>query len=226
MEINPPDDDYHQSLFLLLDAVQVHLSADVVYAAIAVLILLVFSALISGSEAAFFSLTPQEIDDVKEDKTKKGEMLTRLIARPRYLLSTILISNNFINIGIVITSYFAVHLLFHFPEAQAWLAFLIDGVLVTFLLVLFGEVIPKIYANQSKYWFINIMGYPLFFLSKIVYPLSYVMVSSTKVIEKRLHSEDAEKVSLEQIEHAIDITADEQVSQQERNILKLSLIHI
>jgi gliding motility-associated protein GldE len=180
-----------------------------------VFILLVCSAFISGAEVAFFSLSPSEIEDIEKDK-KHLEVLW-LLQKPNLLLATILIANNFINIAIVILSAYVTSIAITFPENSS-LEFIFQIVIVTSLLVLFGEITPKIYANNNAKKFSLMMVIPLKLLQYLFFPLSYLLVSTTNFIDKRLAQKQKE-VSLEEISKALDLTEKES-KEQERRILR------
>jgi gliding motility-associated protein GldE len=180
-----------------------------------VFILLVCSAFISGAEVAFFSLSPSEIEDIEKDK-KHLEVLG-LLQKPNLLLATILIANNFINIAIVILSAYVTSIAITFPENSS-LEFIFQIVIVTSLLVLFGEITPKIYANNNAKKFSLMMVIPLKLLQHLFSPLSYLLVSTTNFIDKRLAQKQKE-VSLEEISKALDLTEKES-KEQERRILR------
>jgi gliding motility-associated protein GldE len=180
-----------------------------------VFILLICSAFISGAEVAFFSLSPSEIEDIEKDK-KHLEVLG-LLQKPNLLLATILIANNFINIAIVILSAYVTSIAITFPENSS-LEFIFQIVIVTSLLVLFGEITPKIYANNNAKKFSLMMVIPLKLLQHLFSPLSYLLVSTTNFIDKRL-AQKQKKVSLEEISKALDLTEKES-KEQERRILR------
>jgi len=185
---------------------------------IIILILLFCSALISGAEVAYFSLDPNEIEKLTNDKTKKAILVLKLLKNPNKLLATILISNNFINIGIIIlATYFTANILV-FPE-NSTLEFLIQVVIITFLIVLFGEITPKVYANRNAFWFSKQMSIPLSISSKLFTPLSYLLTSSTSFIDKKLKRKK-EEVSMGEIADALELTAENQQTEEEQKILK------
>jgi CBS domain containing-hemolysin-like protein len=153
---------------------------------IIIALLLLGSALISGSEVAFFSLSSKDLGRISDEFGVPTDRILNLLGRPRYLLATILIANNIINVSIVVLSYFVVRQIPGLNEpGQEWLSFLVNVVAVTFLLVMFGEVIPKIYANKHGHKMVVFMSSPLIFLRTIFKPVSYFLVESTKIIEKR-----------------------------------------
>ena len=166
--------------------------------------LLICSGLISGSEVALFSLTPTDKSKISESKFKKHKLIIELIQSPKRLLATILIANNLINITIIILSslIFTNYLTFNSPI----LNFLIQIVLITFLILLFGEVIPKTYANRNPLIVAEIMAIPLSVIQKILYPISSVLVKSTHLINNKIQKKSS--LSLQSLSQAVNITSD------------------
>ena len=218
-------------------------------AAIFVIILLMLSALISGSEVAFFSLSPNDIDDLKQDNSKTSQRIIKLKEMPRTLLATILISNNFINIGIVVLSDFVLgkvmptevftnwavqigvvdYLSFlpYFDPTNADIAWLVENLIkvvgVVFLLVLFGEVAPKVYANLNNVKLAKMMSSSLNVLNRFFSPGSKVLVNWTNAIESRLEAkaQQASLMSKEDIDEAIELTVrNDDNAEEEVDILK------
>jgi len=179
------------------------------------IILLFFSALISGSEVAFFSLNPNEVLKIKEAKKSTSLTAKKLLDRPQELLATILVANNFINIAIVILSTYTVNSLFSFGDAFI-LGFLIQIVLITFLLLLFGEIIPKVYANQFSFRFVHFMALPLNLLRYIFLPIASLLVSSTRIIDKRIQKKP--NFSIDDLSGAFELTSESLA--EEKGILK------
>jgi CBS domain containing-hemolysin-like protein len=133
-----------------------------------ILFLLAGSALISGSEVAYFSLSPVDKQILEDRDSKNARVVLELIRNPERLLGTILITNNFINIGIVILSSFIMNRLMDFGTSKT-LQFLVQVVIVTFVLLLFGEILPKLYANLYASRFARFMAWPLKFFEKLFY---------------------------------------------------------
>jgi gliding motility-associated protein GldE len=188
-----------------------------------VVMLLVCSALMSASEVAYFSLTQNDLTDMDNEDHPTTPLILKLLNQPRYLLSTILVGNNFVNVGIVIVSNFVILRLLN-PDIPQWLYYFITVGLVTFFLVLFGEVTPKVYASFNKLWLARMMARPLLAVSYLLHPINYVLINTTNLIEKRLeNNKDGQSVSLEDIDEAIDLTIPDNKSGsvgQEANILK------
>lgn len=193
------------------------MSLGIAIAFILIGVLLLFSALISGSEVAFFSLSPTLLDEIKQLKTRSSTIINELLDNPKELLATILISNNFVNVGIVILSTFIVDSLFVFHLAS--LKFAMHVVAVTFLLLLFGEVIPKIYANRQPKEISLYMAFPLMILTKIFYPLSSLLIKSTSIIDSRFKKK-GHQISVKELSKALELTKGENQSEDEKKILE------
>jgi Mg2+/Co2+ transporter CorB len=161
-------------------------------------LLLVLSALISGSEVAFFSLSPSEKDSIKSKNTTSSERILKLSEIPERLLATILISNNLINVAIVIISTFITTSLFDFAAAPV-AGFLFQVIIVTFLLLVFGEILPKLYAKHNSVRFSIFMSQPLFVLEKIYWwlKLSWLLTSSSQVVNK--FAKNKQNISLDEL---------------------------
>ena len=189
----------------------------VVFEALALVLLLVMSAFISGSEVAFFSIDKKEVRDFSLSNQPVLRIIARLLQQPRHLLATILISNNLINIAIVILSTQLLDQLMTFD--QAWAAFTVNVVLTTFMLVLFGEVIPKVYANRYNVAFASRIARPMWLLSRLLYPFSAPLAGSTGLIESRFQGAKS-SVTVDELEQALELTENENTSDEEKNILR------
>jgi putative hemolysin len=181
-----------------------------------VLVLLVGSALISGSEVAYFSLSPTDKQNLKDRGSRNSSTVLELIRKPERLLGTILISNNFINVGIVILSSFVMNKLIDFGTSKT-LQFLAQVVVVTFILLLFGEILPKLYANLYASRFALFMAYPLKFFEKLFYPFSSLLIHSTSMVNRRLTGKK-QNISMDDLSEALELTT-EDIS-EEKNILE------
>ncbi len=176
------------------------------------------SALVSGSETAFFSLSPAELYDLTEKKDKVSKRIKSLMDNPKDLLASILIANNFVNVGIIILSAFIIDSAFDFSTFPV-LGFIIKVIVVTFILLLFGEIMPKIYANQNSIRFATQISGLMYYINRFLRPLSHALSMSTAIIDNRI-AKKGHTVSLSQIGDAIDISADERTTEEEKNILK------
>ncbi len=199
-------------LLSFFTGIEFHLfSLEVVFSVLVITILLFLSAFISASEVSYFSLTSAEIEEMNNDNVRK------LLKKPNELLATILISNNFINVGIVVISTYFTSIAISFPEGSS-LEFFFQIIIITSLLVLFGEIMPKVYANNNPVTFSLRMSKVLVFLKKIISPLSYILVSSTNFIDKKLATKHT-AISIEEISKALDITEHES-KEEERRIFR------
>lgn len=183
-----------------------------------VVVFILCSAVISSSENALFSLTPIQVDEITQEESRTAECIKYLLNHPKHLLATILISNTFVNISIVMVLTVVIGLIFDFSQNHL-LGFLIEVVLVTFLLVLFGEVMPKMYASQNNMRVARFVSIPMFTLSKLLKPFVLLLVNSTSIIDKRV-TKKGHVLSVEELTHAIDITNEEETPKEEKVILK------
>ena len=181
--------------------------------------LLLASALISGAEVAFFSLTPSVIEPAKESEPKRTEKIERLLKQPKRLLATILVANNFINIAIVLLFANLSNSLLSGVENELTQLF-IEVVVITFIILLFGEILPKIYANRNNLSFAQFMAgtiYALdaYFLFYLTRPMSYV----THVLEKRF-GQRSSSFSVDELSQALELTEQNDTTQEEDKILQ------
>ncbi len=184
-------------------------NANIVFGSLACMIVLIFgSALISGSEIAYFSLSPQQIARLKQTDNRADKRILYLLREPKYLLATILIANNFFNISIIIISYFLTSNLFDFGNAPIWLEFVINTLVVSFLLVLFGEVMPKVYATVSNLRLAKIASIPIRIMYWLFYPFSRFLAYTTDAIEKRIDATRNNTINQDEIDQAIDMVAE------------------
>jgi putative hemolysin len=190
----------------------------VVICGVLAILFIVCSAIISSSENAFFSLSKTQVEDITDDEGKIAEYAKHLLHHPKKLLATILIANTFVNIAMVMVSSLMLSIVFDFEENHL-LGFFFEVILVTFLLVLFGEVMPKIYASQNNMKLARLFAIPMFVLSKIFTPFVYILEKSTSIIDKRI-TKKGHVLSVDELTHAIDITAEADTPKQEKFILK------
>ena len=184
------------------------------------ILLLAISAAISGSEIAFFSLGPAHLSDLKNDNSnKRSQMVLMLLERPKKLLATILIANNFANVSIILLSSYIINSLFDFSHSPI-MGFLFQVVIITSAILLFGEIMPKIYATQYSMKTANIMAMPMNFLVKFFSPLSMVLVKSTNMIDKRINRKGHE-ITIDDLSEALDITtSNTNTPEEDKKILK------
>ncbi len=181
-------------------------------------ILLLFSALISGAEVAFFSLIKSDIDAGLEENPKKFNIISKLLSRPKKLLATILVANNFINIGIVILFSYLGETMFKNIEVT-WMRFILEVVVITFLILLFGEIVPKIYASRNRVKFSTFMAIPLQVLDVIFSPISLPMRHVTLTIHNKLGKQKS-NLSVDQLSQALELTTDGDTTVEEHKILQ------
>lgn len=183
-----------------------------------ILFLLVLSALISGAEVALFSLSQKDIDDAVDKNTTAGNRIISLLEKPKKLLATILIANNFINIGIVIIFSFIKDDLFNQIQYE-WLRFTVEVGVVTFLILFFGEVLPKVYANRNNVTFSIFISLPIEVLNTLLVPLNMPMRAITLFLENKLAKQKS-NISVNQLSQALELTSNEDTSQEEQKILE------
>lgn len=181
-------------------------------------ILLLFSALVSGAEVALFSLSKTDIEQGLERKSKRIQIIFKLLERPKKLLATILVANNFINIAIVLLFAYLGEFMFG-NMTSGILRFIVEVVIVTFLILLFGEILPKIYASRNNVKFARFMAYPLSVLDVVFSPLSVPMRSITIGIQNKLGKQKS-NLSVDQLSQALQLTSEEDTTKEEQKILQ------
>jgi putative hemolysin len=191
-------------------------SLGIVAGMLVVILLLLISALVSGSEVAYFSLVPAELDKIQNSKSRASRIAESLLKHPDRLLATILITNNFVNVGIVILSSFITSSLFNFGGNQL-IEVLVKVVVITFLILFFSEVLPKVYANKYAMAFALFTAPGLLFFAKVFKPLSLMLISSTNVVNKRLLKKKG-NLSMDELSDALELT--EGALSEERKILQ------
>ena len=181
-------------------------------------LLFIASALISGSETAFFSLQPADIDDLESRDDAKSRLVLKLREKPKSLLATILIGNNFVNVTITLLATYIMTQLFDMAKYPVT-AFFMEVVIVTSLILIVGEITPKIYASKRPVRVARFMARPLRFLNGFFKPLSKPLVSSTSFMDKHLEKKKGE-ISMEDIATAVDIATEESTPPEEKQMLK------
>ena len=210
METEPPSSylDVAQNLS--------QLAATEIILLFVLIVLLLFSALISGSEVAFFSITPAD-RELLDDNNPRQRKILDLLKEPDHLLATILISNNFVNIGIVILSTFLMNGIFDTTAWGPWMTFIIEILAITGILLLFGEILPKVYANASKLKFAQAVTPLLSGIHKILHPISRRL---SKTMNRINIEGRGPQLSVNDLEQALELTADENSNEDEQRILK------
>jgi len=195
---------------------------------IVLIVLLICSALISGTEVAFFSLSKTELD-TQTEQTKGNSLVVRLLENPKKLLATILITNNFINILIVLLFAAFGEMLLQGKDftldfwiiaiPSSMVKFTIEVVMVTFLILLFGEVLPKVYASRNSLQFSKLMAKPIHLLNTLLSPFSIPLIRFTRVVERRLGGKNT-SFSVEKLSKALELTSDNNTTKEEKKILE------
>lgn len=202
----------------------------IIVAIVATLVLLLCSALVSGSEIAYFSLSPADLEELRSQKTRRSNWALQLLSRPKRLLATILIANNFINVGIIIISTYIMARLFDFGAHPYYdllglkvsagvLAMFVQVGVVTFVILLLGEVIPKVYATRHGRSLAIFMALPLTMITTLFSPLSKLLVASTSMIDKRIKKKGG-NISVNELSQALELTEDEGSHTEEQKILE------
>ena len=181
-------------------------------------LLLIASALISSSETAFFSLHPADIDELEQRGDAKSQLVLKLREKPKTLLATILIGNNFVNVTITLLATYIMAQLFDMANHPA-AAFLIEVIIVTSLILIVGEITPKIYASKRPVKMARFMARPLHFLNGLFKPLSKLLVNSTSFMDKHLEKKKGE-ISMEDLSTAVEIATEESTPPEEKQMLK------
>ncbi len=182
-----------------------------IVAIVLALLLLLCSGFVSASEMAFFSLSPVDLSEVEEEHHRSDTKILKLRGESERLLATILIANNLVNVAIIMLLNFALMQVFHF--AVPWVEFLIMTIVLTFLLLLFGEVMPKIYSAQHSLSFCR-MAAPVFtVLNKVFRPLSSLLVRS-KGLTERIMAHEAETLTVDDLEQALELTDKKEIAEE------------
>ena len=193
-------------------------SAAAVVAACVAAFLLLASGFASGSEIAFFSLTRENLNDMAESKSARDKRVIELLKEPEKLLATILIVNDLVNVGVVMLLNFFFMDVLHFAPGAEWLKFLLLTVLLTFLLLLFGEVMPKIYSKSNVVKFARFASGGFCLLSRLLSPFSKLLVRST-VFAQRIVSKKNRMLSVDELEQALELTDKREIGEQ-KNMLE------
>ncbi len=194
-------------------------TANLLFGSLAIVFLILLAAVFSGSENAMFSLKQSQIEELTQsEKSANSKAVYFLLKHPKKLLGTILIWNTFVNVAIVMVSSLMIATIFDFEQFPL-IGFLIEVIFITFIIVLFGEVVPKMYSVQNNEKVTGWVALPIFYAYKMMQPLVYILENSTSIIDKRV-TKRGHILSVNELSHAIDITTDEDSPKQEKSILK------
>ncbi|MDN3676026.1 gliding motility-associated protein GldE [Flavobacterium paronense] len=194
------------------------IDTNLLFGIIAITFLLFCSAMVSAAEVALFSLTQQDLNTLSEEDTSKANLISKLLQRPKKLLATILVANNFSHIGVVIIFSFVGNNIFS-GIASPILKFLVEVLLITFLILLFGEVLPKIYASRNNIKFSKFVANPLTFLDKLLSPISLPMRAVSVFLHEKLGKQKS-NISVDQLSQALGLTSTEDTTSEEQKILE------
>jgi len=185
-------------------------------------VLLIFSAFASGSESAFFSIGPKEKEILRNEEAKSSKQVLKLLENPKELLAVLLITNNFVNVGIAIISSVLIEMMLGpANKGNETLRFLIEVIGITFTMLMLGEVIPKIYSSRNSVRTAKLMAFPISTFKSIP-PISWLksfLVHGTNLIQKNAKQRSV-KITSDELEHALALTKEESTSEEEHKILE------
>lgn len=210
-----PDPASFLSIFAEFDPAQL-------FGIVVAILLLASSALISGAEVALFSLTPSDFEAEESRRTAKEQIVINLLDKPKKLLATILVANNMINIAIILLFDNLTDAAFSNINTVVFgidLQFFFEVVVVTFLILLFGEILPKVYASRNRVAFAHFMAYPLNVLDTVFAPLNVPMRAMTLWIHERLGNQRS-ALSVDQLSQALELTSQHDTTKEEQKILR------
>jgi putative hemolysin len=193
------------------------ITTGIVVGFIVLILLLLFSALISGAEVAFFSLSPSDKLIIDQSKRHVHLLIRDQLKVPDKLLATILVVNNFVKVGIVILSAYLINKTVDFHQ-NTILAFIIEIILIAFILLFFGEIFPKIYAGNFSLGFAGFMSRPLWVCTKLFSPVVFILIHSTSFVNKRMTKRN-HNLSIDDISQALELTSEEELS-EDKGILE------
>ena len=179
---------------------------------------LAISAISSAAENAFYSHRESDIDDLRDENSIRSKMVIGFLEKPKHLLATILVANSLVNVAFVLLTLNLTEMLFNLEEAP-WLKFLVEAILVTLVILVFGEVIPKVFATQNYRSVAGKLVFPMKVLSTILWPLTHFLVRLGIMLEKKAKPK-ANELTSEELTMAIDMATDEDDAKQEKEILK------
>ena len=194
------------------------LDINLIIGFVGIFILLFLSAIVSGAEVALFSLSQKDINETLQENNPRGKIISNLLDKPKKLLATLLVANNFFNIGVVILFSFIGQNIFA-NVSSPFFKFILEIILVTFLILLFGEVLPKVYASRNNIKFAKRVAYPIAILDTLLSPISLPMRSVTLYLHNKL-GKQKNSFSINQLSQALELTDSEGTSSEEQKILE------
>lgn len=192
-------------------------TSGVAISLLVICVLLVCSALISGSETAYFSLSPSEKFKISGTQSRRNTYLLKNLEKPEQLLATILVANNFVNVGIVILSTFTVDSLVDFSQEPV-LGFIVQALVISFIILLVGEIIPKVYSTHHALKFARFIAHPLHVLIQILKPFNSLLILSTSFIDNKMHAY-GQHISVDELSQALELTSQTELK-EDKDILK------
>ena len=216
--MDPDPEPYLELISIILTPFFTGFTVNAIIGLVILCLLLVASALISGSETAFFSLQPADIDELESRNDSKSQLVLKLREQPKTLLATILIGNNFVNVTITLLATYIVSEMFDMVNHPA-AAFIMEVVVITSLVLIIGEITPKILATRKPVKFSRFMARTLQVLVVVFRPLSKLLVNSTSFMDKHLEKKKAE-ISMDDLSAAVDIATEASTPIEEKNMLK------
>lgn len=194
------------------------IDVNLVFGIAGIVVLLFCLGLVSGAEVALFSLSQKDIDAITQVNSSKGKMIAALLEKPKKLVATLLIASNFLNISIILLFYLVVETIFSDLNTTLF-KFGSEVLMATFLIVLFGSVLPKVYASRNSLKFSKLTVYPIVFLDKLLSPISLPMRAATIYLHNKLGKQKT-NFSVDQLSQALELTASDETSTEEQKILE------
>ncbi len=216
--MDPDPEPYIQLIQIILSPFYTGFTVNALIGIIILCLLLVASALISSSETAFFSLKPADLEDLESRNDIKSQLVLKLREKPKTLLATILIGNNFVNVTITLLATYIVSEMFDMLN-HPMASFVMEVVVITSLVLIIGEITPKIVAAKRPVKLARFMARPLQVLIVLFKPLSRLLVRSTSFMDKHLEKKKAE-ISMDDLTTAVDIATESSTPLDEKNMLK------
>lgn len=195
-----------------------NLDTNLLFGSIAIALLLFCSAMISAAEVALFSLSPNDLTKLASENQRKANLVSKLLQKPKKLLATLLLANNFVNIGVVIIFSFVGNSIFAEIETPI-IKFVVEVVLITFLILLFGEVLPKVYASRNNIKFSKFIVGALFVLDQLLSPISLPMRAVSVFLHDKLGRQKS-NISVDQLSQALEMTSTDDTTFDEQKILE------
>lgn len=194
------------------------IDVNLVFGIAGIVVLLFCLGLVSGAEVALFSLSQKDIDAITQVNSSKGKMIAALLEKPKKLVATLLIASNFLNISIILLFYLVVETIFSDLNTTLF-KFGSEVLMATFLIVLFGAVLPKVYVSRNSLKFSKLIVYPIVFLDRFLSPISLPMRAATIYLHNKLGKQKT-NFSVDQLSQALELTASDETSTEEQKILE------